>query len=530
MTVKAFRLENFMAFADTGWLELRPITLLFGRNSSGKSVIIRALRLLKQSLDHVSEHVPFVFAAENGVDLGEFKTTVHKQAEKEPITFHFRCDLSRATTDVLEALRERINRLLIEGGHQPIPSKDMSTDLDISLSFAWDQKNRYVVPIAIQIICPWDAIEELGRRVIFSSERHMEEIEKQGSWTWLDEWTPWSEFLYEHESSKVEAPWASATFSLSVGFWPRLTALPGKILPDDPKSTTDFGLIANLLGEFQAIIEEFLRSIEYLGPVRPAPTRAYSLDQFEKRRWEQRGLKAFIRYLSEDVDEEKVNQISEWIRRLELGTAVKPTKYYAGDLGLMSEVIVDESQEIPKVNLVDVGFGASQVLPILVQSVLAEPGKLVIIEQPELHLHPRAQARLADLFVDKIQKLVEDPKQPGKPKREYTDVHFLLETHSEHILLRLRRWATEHEQGKRKLSSENKYLELKELAPYFIHRGGGKVKGTITLLEINKFGELENLPEGFEDFFSDDLIESLAISDMRFRTDASWEADDESDN
>jgi len=519
-----------MAFADTGWLELRPITLLFGRNSSGKSVIIRALRLLKQSLDHVSEHVPFVFAAENGVDLGEFKTTVHKQAEKEPITFHFRCDLSRATTDVLEALRERINRLLIEGGHQPIPSKDMSTDLDISLSFAWDQKNRYVVPIAIQIICPWDAIEELGRRVIFSSERHMEEIEKQGSWTWLDEWTPWSEFLYEHESSKVEAPWASATFSLSVGFWPRLTALPGKILPDDPKSTTDFGLIANLLGEFQAIIEEFLRSIEYLGPIRPAPARAYSLDQFEKRRWEQRGLKAFIRYLSEDVDEEKVNQISEWIRRLELGTAVKPTKYYAGDLGLMSEVIVDESQEIPKVNLVDVGFGASQVLPILVQSVLAEPGKLVIIEQPELHLHPRAQARLADLFVDKIQKLVEDPKQPGKPKREYTDVHFLLETHSEHILLRLRRWATEHEQGKRKLSSENKYLELKELAPYFIHRGGGKVKGTITLLEINKFGELENLPEGFEDFFSDDLIESLAISDMRFRTDASWEADDESDN
>lgn len=56
------------------------------------------------------------------------------------------------------------------------------------------------------------------------------------------------------------------------------------------------------------------------------------------------------------------------------------------------------------------------------------------------------------------------------------------------------------------------------------------MKGTITLLEINKFGELENLPEGFEDFFSDDLIESLAISDMRFRTDASWEADDESDN
>jgi len=529
VTVKAIRLENFMAFADTGWLELRPITLLFGRNSSGKSVVIRALRLLKQSLDHVSEHKPFVFSSENGVDLGRFETTVHKQALKEPITFHFRCDLSRATTNVLEALSERINRLLIGGGHRPIPSKDMSTDLDISLSFAWDQKNRYVVPIAIQIICPWDTVEELGRHVIFSAERHMEEIEKQGSWVWLDEWVPWSELLYEHESSKDESPWASATFSLSVGFWPRLTALPGKKLPDDPKSATDFGLIANLLSEFQAIIEEFLRSIEYLGPVRPAPTRAYSLDQFEKRRWEQRGLKAFIRYLSEDVDEEKVNQISEWIRRLDLGAAVKPTKYYAGDLGLMSEVNVDESLKNLKVNLVDVGFGASQVLPILVQSVLAEPGKLVIIEQPELHLHPRAQASLADLFVDQIYKLVEDKTKPEGFRRD-DNAHFLLETHSEHILLRLRRWTTEHEQGKRKLSSENKYLELKELAAYFVHRGEGKVNSAITLLAINKFGEFENIPEGFEDFFSDDLIESLAISDMRFRADETWDADNEPNN
>ena len=50
MTVDAFRLKNFMAFRDTGWIELRAITLLFGRNSSGKSAIIRALRLLKQSL------------------------------------------------------------------------------------------------------------------------------------------------------------------------------------------------------------------------------------------------------------------------------------------------------------------------------------------------------------------------------------------------------------------------------------------------------------------------------------------------
>lgn len=76
MTVKAIRLENFMAFADTGWIELRPITLLFGRNSSGKSTIIRALRLLRQSLNTPSGR-PLRFVDNNGVDVGSYQQIVH---------------------------------------------------------------------------------------------------------------------------------------------------------------------------------------------------------------------------------------------------------------------------------------------------------------------------------------------------------------------------------------------------------------------------------------------------------------------
>ncbi len=55
MTVEAFRIQNFMGFEDSGWIELRPITLLFGRNSSGKSAILRALLLLRQSLSSQTE-------------------------------------------------------------------------------------------------------------------------------------------------------------------------------------------------------------------------------------------------------------------------------------------------------------------------------------------------------------------------------------------------------------------------------------------------------------------------------------------
>lgn len=108
MPIEALRLQNFMAFADTGWIELRKINLLLGRNSSGKSAIIRALRLMKQSLLANDSGQSLVFVAEDGVDLGSFDEAVHKAAGKEvqpqevpesepddihrsdPITFGFR--------------------------------------------------------------------------------------------------------------------------------------------------------------------------------------------------------------------------------------------------------------------------------------------------------------------------------------------------------------------------------------------------------------------------------------------------------
>jgi AAA15 family ATPase/GTPase len=78
MSVKAIRLENFMAFADTGWIELRPITLLFGRNSSGKSAIIRALRLLRQNiLNPTKDRYTLRFNDEYGVTLGDYEETIH---------------------------------------------------------------------------------------------------------------------------------------------------------------------------------------------------------------------------------------------------------------------------------------------------------------------------------------------------------------------------------------------------------------------------------------------------------------------
>ena len=87
------------------------------------------------------------------------------------------------------------------------------------------------------------------------------------------------------------------------------------------------------------------------------------------------------------------------------------------------------------VDLPDVGFGVSQVLPVLVQCFYAPAGSIIIMEQPEIHLHPSAQSALADVMIDVI-----NSKESGKKR----NIQLIVETHSEHFLRRLQRRIAEH--------------------------------------------------------------------------------------
>ena len=135
MTVTAIRLRNFMAFEDTGWIELSPITLFFGRNSSGKSAIFRALHLLKQSLKAHADEGPLRFSDEDGIDLGSFTELIHRQEVKRPLVFGFRCG-------PLEHLHD-IQRFTVPSS-QPA-AKEVSRDSDwaeLELSFALGPDDR----------------------------------------------------------------------------------------------------------------------------------------------------------------------------------------------------------------------------------------------------------------------------------------------------------------------------------------------------------------------------------------------------
>lgn len=157
----------------------------------------------------------------------------------------------------------------------------------------------------------------------------------------------------------------------------------------------------------------------------------------------------------------------EWIRYLEIGQSVITND--RGRLGHELRVFPLGSRH-PH-DLTHVGVGVSQILPILVACLLADEDTVIIIEQPELHLHPKVQARLADFFIAMA--------MVGK--------QCILETHSEHVLGRIR-W--------RIAASVENTLE-KNVRVYFSEKPGEATEYRPVV--INEFGAIANWPVGFFD-------------------------------
>ncbi len=505
MTVKAIRLENFMAFADTDWIELRPITLLFGRNSSGKSAILRALRLLRQNLDKPDEYT-LQFTSEFGVDLGGYIETVHGKDKNKLMRFHFRCLVPEAA----DMVREEINRWRTNNGLPTIVASKDDT-LTLALTFGYDP-HREAELIGIDLSCDWQITEEPNSHALLSALWLDQETRYEVGYDWrLDTDLP----------SWFEQDWQRTTFGFPNSFLPSIM--------DPPVSALE-----SVFGHLAESITIFLKGIEYIGPVRPEPQRVYLLDEIGRQRWRNEEYAAFLDFLEGNLDDEKLERIDKWLKGLDLGLQIPPPvqKFRIKD-ATVSIIEIEEKESKPPINLKNTGSGASQVLPVIVQCVTARqrviaPREvaenspvLVTIEQPELHLHPRAQAQLADLFVNEIYtiRVYKDANEQPQIERNSSHVSFLLETHSEHLLLRLQKRLAETSIGQHKSEEDNPncYLDLENLNIYFIDRPGSISK--VEQIEIDKHGSFKKYPVRFRDFFSDDLREAAELARIRMKAD-----------
>jgi len=480
VTVEAIRLQNFMAFQDTGWVELRPITLLFGRNSSGKSVLIRALLLLKQSLRCVAEDQPFVFFDPYGVDVGGFREIVHNGEEDRHIWFHFRCS-SSAIQDALERLRKLgiistepslpavLQLVLCYAARREAPGKIDSSWIDLAnlqIRLGADDQGAEGLLFQAGLLEPEDIDRFEGER--WYVEGLLAHDEREGVWRGFD--------------CRLDRGFLDFKFTV-----PQVGAFQG------------YNAVIDLFSLLKQEVESFLRGIVHLGPIRPMPQRRYSFDRAAEREWTARDWTAFLDFIGGKMGQEETSEINAWLKRLQLAVAADPRPTSeSGALVAERELAIAESEGLV-LPLSAMGFGTAQVLPVIVQCIKAKPGSLVIVEQPELHLHPRAQAEIGDLFLMKALGRKHDNHALRLPC-------FLLETHSEHIILRLMRRM--RNTVRNELPEQIPETSPEHVGVYVVDRHKEERLSTIHLMELGVEGQLlEPWPGGF---FEEDFVERFA--------------------
>ncbi|WKZ70021.1 MAG: AAA family ATPase [Melioribacteraceae bacterium] len=564
--IKTIHITNFKGIKDTVSLELKPITLLFGPNSAGKSSIIQAIHFLKEILERKNYDPRNTAYGGKALNLGGFRNLVHGHDEKLTVELAIELDLSKI--DLPGAQETGFEEELDYPSYPRFSEKSDSCKLTIHVK--WLEQLERVEATYYRL--------EINDELLASIS--------------LDYTNPKNVFAYFNEVNidhsididryKIEEP-RGLLFSSLLGQSEGVVRLniesPRSVIPDwqngivfnddqfiSGDEVTDwfgeeenaFDLIDNYSSMMQLVCQVMtgvgkqvlfeLDKFRYIGPIREIPSRNFDAHfKGEIERWAD-GLAAWDLIYTKQISVESINK---WLSRFKIGYMLSNEEYLylsqkqltslgedikhqlidlvlnateESDLDLpllkqgfsfelsnsLSEKIenifssLKYKKDIPtrdefylvdqKTNLTlkphDIGVGISQVLPVIV-GALIQNESILAIEQPELHLHPAIQVELADLFISRV--------------NEKADVIYLIETHSEHLMLRFLRRIEETYKNKIK---EEKLKLVPHKINVFVIPEEIPMKGYS--LPIDKTGEFEKeWPNGFfeereEELFPDD--------------------------
>ncbi len=443
----SLRIQNFKAWRDTGKITLAPLTLIFGANSAGKSSLGHLLLALKQTaLSTDRRRALNLGDATTLIELGTFADCLHEHDLTRTLGFSLGWRLPKAL-DVKDPLR---------------PSDRYQGDelaLDVSLGAG-----------------------KSGQPEVRSLRY---DLLKQGSLT-LDV------KLSRREDGKLALKSEYYRFVKTQGrSWP--LDEPEKFYRVSDVSIARFQN-AGFLADFALATEAVLGGLSYLGPLRKHPERLYQWSGDTPEDVGQMGERTIAAILAAESEGRQLNRgpkkskygfsafIAGWLKDLGVihSFVVKPVAEGRKEY----EVLVKTHPRSPEVKMPDVGFGVSQVLPVLVQAFYSPPNSTVWIEQPEIHLHPQIQAELADVFISAVQA-----RENGKER----NVQLIVESHSEHCLNRLQRRIAEGA------------VAPEDVAIYFCKRSAGATE--LEPLRLNVYGDIENWPENF---FGDEMADLTA--------------------
>ena len=428
-------MTNFKSWRETGPVRMAPLTAFFGGNSSGKSSLLQMLLLMKQT------------AESNDRNL------VLKTGSKQPGYVNL-------------------------GTPQEITFGD---ETELGIGFSWRRKDKPLLTLPTDNATDAIALRDMSFAAKIHAEAksiHVQSLKYQSC---------------DHFRAQLKRQ-ASNRYAMQVKIRgeepPHAQDRPPLPKPEKcygfPAEARAFYANGGFLQDLQFALECQLRELRYLGPLRVQAQRRYVWSGHRPSDVGQRGEEFVSAYLAAQGNKvypaqrkSKRNRmdsrIAQWLVELDLAQSFCIAPVAAGSN--IYEVSLRRERDGSEVLLPDMGIGVSQVLPVLVLCYYAPPGSTVILEQPELHLHPSVQAGLADVFIDVVQN---------------RDVQIIVESHSEHFLRRLQRRIAEEA------------LDPCDTALHYCESCGGESK--LTPLEVNMYGAICNGPKSFFGDLSMDIV------------------------
>jgi hypothetical protein len=482
--LRAIEITNFKGVGETVRIPIRPITLMFGANSSGKSTILHALHYAHEVLNHRNFDVDVTERGGASINLGGFKNLIHNRDLRSNVTLAFEVDLE--DIDLPE--------YSVDADGYNISAEVNSAR--ISFTIGWSHLEAKPIPlryeVAINGIDAAQLILDSGGRDIYAhyNIKH-----------------PLVASMWGEESIEGYEEWPPiqiANLSSVIPTWRKQLAY---VLRDDVEYLPmGEHIISQVLVGVGEVFAEYLAKMRYVGPIRSIMPRNYEqvLSRSELR-WSD-GSAAWDCLLSSSS--EFVKRVGDWLggeSKLNTGYDLKLRSFKEIDLetplaiAIRQETALDDienlkssfeklptrrkltvihKQSLAEFSPHDLGIGISQIIPVITTSLL-NSSEFVAIEQPELHIHPAVQVGLGDLFTSQIKE---------------RNCLFLIETHSEHMILRiLRRIREAHEQ---ELPPDSLTITPDDISVVFLEYKNNQT--CVSNIRISKDGDfVDNWPKGF---------------------------------
>jgi hypothetical protein len=559
MNLKSIEIKNFKSIGEkTQKIEFKPITLLFGPNSSGKSTIFHALHYFYEVLAF-NNCDPGTCHLADGINLGGFKNLVHRHDINRSIKLKVEFEMGNSELPYYGGFRgsetDPMNEWLkmgafFNGSEHPsfqkyelLEALDVISKYGVSIEIKWDgRENKAYVSsykIAADNYCVIDIESNCtGTNAylkIFDLPSSMANLDSEND-RQIELFNNSINAMNESAFDLTKPEDDSLTIKYSVG---KIAALPNFLsssihdnlvvtLDDEDIDPADlanrnavFAFYSRLIFGSGLQLMRYLEKSIHVGPLREIPNRRYEPDNSNKTSDWYNGLGAWDQlYLGKP---DLIKKVNIWLDKLKSGYQID--KEQLGDLlgevyGFMADsndndcdrayetlykylpheaqIFLTEIQSNTKLKPQDVGVGISQVMPVIVSAIIDQHSS-VMIEQPELHIHPSFQVELGDLFINEI--FYKDSLESNKPERIEGKL-FLIETHSEHLILRFMRRLFETSNDE--LDGESP-LSPNDITVYYIEPN---VDGAIIAeLQLDEEGEFKrNWPKGFFNERSEELL------------------------